>query len=272
MVDFVNELQYYINNKEEHIFKIKYSDFEYMYKTISIFNGKKGIIMISENIAVLCLDDFDYIKFYLISNDKLRIENFNFLYGIEVIGSSKNEKSSFFDLIVNDFKRMYPILIVISLIYFFIFLSSGSDMDKLGSVVEVLVTICSIFFATIFVFIGMFYGNKERSIVLYKKGLCDKEYGIDKYVIKLSFISLLLLMISYSICKVNRIYFNKSFLNVLLLKINFISEYKICVILTYVSIIFIVICFDSLINYYLRTCRNEFFVDAVNEKMKERKH
>lgn len=47
-----------------------------------------------------------------------------------------------------------------------------------------------------------------------------------------------------------------------------LTEDNVAVPLSFGSLVYVIICFDSLINYYLRICRNEFFVNAVDEEMK----
>lgn len=269
---FICQLKDAIKNKNECYLTISYEEFQSNYEKIIELCGKTGVLMISEKNGVLCLDDVNFIKIRIAHKKNLTCNHFWFLEklkGIEIIGSPETRKS-FGKLIISDVKRMKILLIFVSAVYFILFLSAGSSMEKLNGFINTLITVCSIFIATIFVFIGMFYGDKSRSKDMYKNGYFDNEYNTDVYIITLSFVSLLILIIAYGLSCIDLVYYKNSYINTFLKKINIVSEYGICLALTYIAIIFLIICFDSLINYYLKTCRNEAFVDAVNEKVEER--
>lgn len=115
------------------------------------------------------------------------------------------------------------------------------------------------------------YAGKCIKISLYKKGRCDTEYETDKYVILLSLLALLLQVISYLISEIEYNEFSNDILNNICVLFSFMNEYDVCMVLVFISIVLLLICFESLVNYYLRTCRNEFFVDAINDIVEERK-
>ena len=260
------------NQKDSIAIECNFIEFRKEYEQITKILGNEGVIMLSENIAIGCYDKYSQIKIYIKNNKKLNVEDFEFVgTKVKLIGERREDSESFFNLLIADILRLFPIIVVTSVIYFFLFLSNGADLKVLNSFDELLITVFSIFIATIFVFIGMFYGDKERCISIYRKGLCDKEYNTDKYVIKLSFISLFLLICSFVITGIESISFSNEIIERIVSKVGVIDEYNVSLVLTFIPIIFAIICFDALINYYLRTCRNEFFIDAVKKEIEERK-
>ena len=270
MDNFVEELEKRIAIKQEGAIKIELTEFKNSYEYIKHLVGEDCLVMISENIAIVCFDKCNFIKIYVWNKKFLGAEDFYFMRKADVIGG-KSKQSSFFKLLFDDIKRLMLPICVACLIISFFYLSSESDLYKLSNFNELLITVCSIFIATVFVFIGMFYGDKERSVLLYRKGKCDVEYCTDKYIISMSFFALIMLMISFCICNMGEISFKNRILNYILCKFNFVSEYAAALFITCMAVVALVICFDSLINYYLRTCRNEFFVEAVNAEVKNRK-
>lgn len=270
MDNFVDELEYRIQIGQEGVIKIGLYELKKSYEAIKCVMGEECLVMVSENIAIVCFDKYSFIKIYVWNKKYLRAEDFSFMEKADVIGG-RTKRISLFKMLFDDIKRLILPISVACLIICFFYLSSGGNADTLKNFNELLITVGSIFIATVFVFIGMFYSDKERSVLLYRKGRCDIEYYTDKYIISMSFFSLIMLIISFCICDIGEISFRGEFINHILYKFNYISEFSVALCITIIAVVALVVCFDSLINYYLRTCRNEFFVDAVDEEVENRK-
>lgn len=272
MTEFLTGLLSCMKCKESSFIPISYKQFKEEYRNIENNLGKSGFMMISENIAILCFDRYPQIKIKIEGKAFFYKEDFEFISKeIVVIGNNKRERHSNVILFIEDSLRLWLPISIALIIFLVLFQSQSANLDKVKALDEVLINVTSIFAGTVFVFIGLFYSDKERSITLYKKGRCDKEYFTDKYIIKLSFLALICLIISYAICEIGEIYFKHKELNRYLMYFKVLNEFNVARTLTFIAIILLIICFDSLIQYYLRSCRNEFFVDAIDSMVKDRK-
>lgn len=268
---FIEELKEKVLLRQPGVLKIEYSQFKKLYDQVEDMLGEECLVMVSEKMAVICFDKYSDIKIHVYNDKYFTKENFSFIKKAAIIGGRAGERISFLRLLVDDIKRLFIPIIFAYIVLSFFYMSSESGIQKLSEFNELLINVCSIFIATVFVFIGLFYGDKERTVILYRKGRCDIEYYTDRYVISLSFISLCMLIVSFCICNIGEISFGNECLNNILSKFKSISEYDAALAMTYIAVGLIIICFDSLISYYLKTCRNEFFVEAFNSEMEDRK-
>ena len=143
------------NRKESCAVECRFIDFEQSYQEITKMLGDEGFIMISESIAIACYDKTNWIKIYIKNDKKLNVENFNFVgTKVNVIGEEKAHNKTFISLLIPDIVRLLWLIIPTLLIYLFLFTSDNADIDVVKSLDEVLITVFSIFIATIFVFIS----------------------------------------------------------------------------------------------------------------------
>lgn len=256
--------------KSKNIIKYTYNEFcENSDGILSKF-GSNGFVMYTENKAFVYFDTTPEWMIYVIGEKRFEKDSFTKLGGgFDVIGKKGNKSICLF---IEDIKNNIRKILIMSLFYVFIFNPYTFDKEVFIGVTDKLVDIVSIFIGMVFVFIGFFYGDKERTIEVYKKGLCDEEFSTDRYVLLLAFSSIILLVISNILAEVSLINLVSLFIptNVCNIILQYNIKYYFCVLLLYLAVVNILICFDSLINYYLKTMRNKYLIDAVKETIKER--
>ena len=235
--------------------------------------GKKGFILFSRNTAVICFDKFPNIRLK-IKRDKSYIKddlNFSEL-DMEVIGQGVNELKSWFKMFYSDFNCNKLKIFLITILYLIFINPSSFNLSSVMLINDKLIDITGLFVGMVFVFIGFFYGDKERTIDVYKKGIGDKEFKIDKYIIELAIGVIVLMMVSSLIGNMQRTDLPHWIYNIELSSyfINGKMKFMLCFLVTWISIVILIICFDSLVNYYLRSMRNKYLIDAVNELSNER--
>lgn len=253
-------------------FNLNFTDFNNNLELFNNYFGNNGFVMFTGNEAVVCFDKYTNIRFYLMNKKNYIKKDFiNDEIKLRIIGIGSKDIKSPLLMLIEDIKINFFKILIFTLIYAIIINPFIINFDQLNLLNDKLIDITSIFIGMVFVFIGFFYGDKERTISVYKKGIGDKEYKTDKYVIELSLCTIVLTLISILVGNLNR-----DKLPIFLFEIQLIDnvlsirlQYLICLILTWLAICFIIICFDSLTNYYLKTMRNKYFIDAVDEIAKE---
>jgi hypothetical protein len=256
-----------IVNKKRAI-PLTYKEFKENIEVIKCILGNKGIVMFSEKTAALCLDINTQIRFIITGKKKLSNSDFNNL-GLELsmIGPKhtdiKNPIITFVDDVINN---IYTIIIV-TVIYYIVYFNNQGNFDNIIKLNDSMLNIISIFIASLLVFIGFFYTDKERIITSYKKGLYDKLFMTDLYVFKLSLLALLLILASTGTSSLlySNIITNQTIMKHLNEAMFECIKFKIVFVLTYVSIVMMIIGFDSIINYYLKKIRNNYFMDAFED-------
>lgn len=262
-------------NKIQEI-KISYDDFIFFHNIFLNEFGRAGVLMILEKNATLTFIKYKNIRFLIVSTKTLIQGNFEkHLNGIRIIGATEKYDSK--KIFKQDIKNNIKIILLLSIFYFIIYNGFLINQESLGKLNEYLIYIINVFIAAFFVFIAFFNGQKEKIIELYKNGTCDKFNANDKYIFKLSLAALTLAVLSNGIVFTHfgferAIYLaNKvnlsQYLNLNTFQILRYIKFNISFIFTWVSIIFLVICFDSILNYYLNKIRNNYFIEAFEEEI-----
>lgn len=236
--------------------------------------GDAGFLLYTENRAFLCFDTMTEIRFYIIGKSIFESKDFKLDHThIDVIGESEKEFESSKTMFVNDLKYNNGKIILFSVLFFLFFNPIWGNIEVLGHFNDIMITVMSIFLSMLFVFIGFFYGDRERVVDVYKKGSCDREFATDKYVLILSFVALILFIFSLLAGELKSDNLPDVILQLPYIRevINADTKFIFCGVISYSAMIVTIICFDSLINYYLKTIRNRYMIDAVNEMVESRK-
>lgn len=237
--------------------------------------ANEGLIIYSECRAFINFDSIPELIIYVTKKTPFVKDDFDFIKGhFEIIGKSPKEFEGTLEQFVKDLKYNWFKILIIGVLFFVIFNPWTFEKEVLIEMAQILLTVVSIFVSMVFVFIGFFYGDKNRTIDVYKKGLCDKEFFTDRYILNLSFIAIVFLILSVLFEKSSfsaffNLFLTEETLNII---IRIGVKHWVCLILVMISVVFLVICFDSLINYYLKTMRNKYLIDAVEEKISERQN
>ncbi len=271
----ITQINAIIESKKIGSIKLSYNEFSVIINNIKESLGYSGLVMISEKTAAISLEKNSNVRFIVTSNKEFSQKDFKCFDGIEfkIIGKERDKQEKYRKRIIDDILDN-KFKIFIFLIIYALFYSIKISYDSLDKLNNSLVNVINIFIASFFVFIGFFYSDKIKNINLFKKGLFDKYLRIDLYILSLSFTSLVLCMISSTLINTSGI---SAFMNTILhlpIKLSKYSflKYYISLILTFISILCITICFDSIYNYYIKKIRTNYFIDAYSELIEEEKN
>ena len=274
MID-LKKLQYRISKEDEPILvSITYDEFTTNIEDIIKILGNKGIVMFAESNSVIYFDAVPQLRLGIKNKRYFVRKDFEKLGPkFEIIGQGPDEVSSSFIMFLEDLKSNFLKIIVILILFLLVINPFSYDLDIIRLLTEKLIDVIGIFIGMVFVFIGFFYGDKDRTIDVYKKGLCYKEFSTDRYIINLAIVELALLCFTLLFSHLSSAHIPKYILDFCCLRniINARTKYWICCCMISVAITILVIEFDALINYYLKNMRNKYFIDAVEEKIRERK-
>lgn len=255
----------------QNICQVNFGDFCKNIDRIKESNGDRGVVIYTGNRAFVYFDETPKTIFYIISDKAFQKENFlNLGENFDVIGRKSINSIQMFK---QDIKNNIGKIVITLFFYLLVFNPYTFQKEVFLELTDQLIDIISIFIGMVFVFIGFFYGDKERTIEVYKKGRCDEEFSTDRYILLLAFISIIFLVLSNLLTKISLV----KIISMLVPRqlCDFFIHYNLkdilCVFLVYLAIINILICFDSLINYYLKTMRNKYLIDAIKEIVGERK-
>lgn len=265
------------NLKEEsdmRLLPLEYEELEKNVKYIMGSLGNKGMVMFTEDVAMIYFDKTPKLRLKVKHKRYFIRKDFEFLgKNFDIIGQGPDEVQNPIKMFFIDLKNnIWKSIIILSL--FIVAVNPLSyNIDALRIINEKLIDVIGIFIGMVFVFIGFFYGDKERTVEVYKKGLCYAEFKTDCYVIKLAVVEMVilcfsLLFSSLSFSNVPYIIKNVELFQEIL---NFKLKYGICFSLNCIAVVILVIEFDALINYYLKTMRNKYFKDAFESKIDDRK-
>ena len=256
---------------------VKHDMIEVSYEELKEYGKtmKQGIIMFTEHTALLYYPDNPSIRYRIVQSDEyFEKADFDFLgTGFQVIGRGPDAVKSNFQLFIDDIMGNKWKLMVFLLIYVLLVNPYVIALDTISSLNEVMIGVVGVYIGMLFVFIGFFYSDKERTMDVYKKGIGYKEYIIDKYVIGLSIISLALFSISFLICNLDLDKLPEDIVQKPMMQIiqNNNIVFWSAFLLTLIAIGILIIEFDTLINYYLKDFRNKYFIDAFEEHIRENK-
>ena len=236
--------------------------------------GNSGVIMFSEKSALIAFDDCKKIRLRVKKNTHYVTKDFDiFGKGFKVIGKGKGDTENFIELLLQDVKSNVLKIGIVILIFSFIVNPVTKNIELINILNEKLIDLIGIFISMVFVFIGFFYGDKERTIDVYKKGLCDKEFKIDCYVINLAIVGLFAVSLSLMIGNMEIKDIPQSIVDIPYIQclLSYGIQYWICYLLTIFSLIIFIIEIKNLTNYYLRSMRNKYFIDAFESSINDRK-
>lgn len=273
MNKIINDLNKCKNSTSIIMYQMSIEDLIVNYGVISDLLGVDGFIMFTDNRAVLCYDKYPYLRIYITSKKKFERVTFSFMKDqINIIGKGKKETGGSIKFFGGDVINNLLVLLLFTIGYWLILNPYISNMEILMSINDDLLTVVSIFIGMLFVFVGFFYGDKERSIETYKKGKCDEQYRIDRYTINLSLLTIVLLIISTAVGSLKDIDKIRNIMPdniaVMLTREN---QYVLCSVISWVAVCFLILCFKNLINFYLLDMRNKYFMQTIDELVNERK-
>lgn len=253
---------------------ISYNDFKISIDEVKKRLGYSGVAMYTEHNIVLSFDKNPNIRFNL-KADKciVRQDVLGLSLELKILGRSEKEIGSLINIFVKDIADNLIKIIVLTIIFGFLVCPWSLNFNQILTINEKMIDITSVFLGMLFVFIGFFYGDKENAIKAYQENQGDKQFQIDRYVIKLAILTIVLNIVSLLLGNLQETDVPKILVNNLnnnLLGLTII-QYVLCLVLTWLSIVFSIICFDSLINYYLRDIRYRHFKDAFNDLVDKRK-
>lgn len=274
MNNVIEDLRKLINSNVAIMYEISYDDFKKNYIAVKEILGTYGFIMFTDNRAVLCVDNYPNIRLIIKSKKQYEKSFFDFVdENTNIIGKGRKETGGSLKFFGGDLKRNIIILLLYTIVYWLILNPYVSNMEILMSLNSNLLTVVSIFVGMLFVFVGFFYGDKERSIETYKKGKCDEQYRIDRYTINLSLLTIVLLLISTSIGNIGSIDKIRNIISEnIIVMLTRKNQYVLCAVISWLAVCLLILCFKNLIDFYLLDMRNKYFMQTVDELVNERKH
>lgn len=263
------------NENNPLLVPISYNDLKENLDIILKEFGNSGIIMFAEKTAVVYFDNSPNIRLSIKNKRNYVEKDFKTLEkNFQVIGQGPDKVPDLPILFMQDLKNNLGKILLILLLFCMAINPFSHNIEMLRFLDEKLIDILGMFIGMVFVFIGFFYGEKERIVAAYKKGRCYKEFVTDRYVINLVVLDIIILCASYLVSNISSADIPEWILNLHNFRsyFNGTSKYWLCFGLTALSIVILVIEFDALINYYLKDVRNKYFIDAFEESIKERKN
>lgn len=257
---------------------LSYSEFIQNQLSILKMLGGHGFLMFTEKRAILCLCKAPGLRICIKNSKNFIRKDFEDLVfpEIEIIGTGKKELPGIIKQYLYDIKDNILKIIVISIIFFSIFNWEKINIHGIVLLSDNLLNVMSIFMSMVFVFIGFIYSDREKAIDTYMRGNGDRYFNIDKYIMSLSIFILLLLILTSTVGNITKDTLPEHLIMLQMVNpyidkvVSYKTQYYICLFITWFSLISMTICFSSLIDYYLNDMRNKFFIDAVDEKSKEK--
>lgn len=235
--------------------------------------GNKGVIMFTENIALIYFRNSN-IRMQLNNKRYFKVSDFKiFGDGFRIIGNDPDLVKPWIVRFLEDVKtNLFKILCII---FIFCLLANpiAHNIDIIKTLNDKLVDIIGFLIGMVFVFIGFLYADRARSVEVYKHGLSYKEYKTDCYVINLAIIALITVCISILVSNITSSDIPEGLFQIKYIAqfINSKTRYWISFALTGLALSMVVIEFDSLTNYYLKSSRNKYFIDAFEDVISEYK-
>lgn len=241
--------------------------------------GTKGIVLYSKRTAVLTFFDNTNIRFLITKKKPYNDTDFSAItdFNIDTYGTDPKLITNSFVSFWTDVWYNKLKIILFALIFFLIYgpfdfnFDLRIDYENLGDLNDMLINIISIFIGTFFVFIGFFYSDKDKAIELYKSNVFDKYLKVDIYVFGLSLLGLIAIIVSNAIINIKNTNLYSKFDNYLTVYEFDLIKYALCLVITFFSITCLIICFDSITNYYFKKIRNNYFISAFEKIIEENK-
>lgn len=255
------------------MYSISFEDYKNNFIVFRDMLGVEGFIMFTENRAIVCYEKYPNIRIKIEIDKYFQKNDFKDFDNLRIIGKGKKELDSPFKMLQEDLKNNITKVIVTLIIYvLIIFIFTKDNLSIIININEKIIDITGIYIGMVFVFIGFFYGDKERTIDVYKKGIGDKEFHVDSYIIMTAVSVLFFSLVSLVIANVTKDMIPDWIFAIKILDaiISRGLQSILCKVITGITLILLIISFDSLVNYYLRSMRNKYFIDAIDEIIEER--
>lgn len=241
------------------------SNMDFVYNTL----GSNGEVFFIDNRAYVIFERNPQILVLLSKKDGFNKEDFYFKdVKIEICGKSNKYISGFFKRLLEDIKGYTKWLTVILLIYIVVFATSNT-LTGIENLNNIFIDITSIFISMLFIFSTMFYSNDSLDKEA-QNGKIQEIFVIDKYIFVLAMLALILTMVSnglinYQICNHDDI---KLIIEIIKEKFNWLYWFlkEGCAkTLTGIAIVFIFICYRSIIDYYLEKIKLQVINRQINK-------
>ena len=248
-----------------------YTDFINNQSTVEELLGEHGFVMFTEKHAILCMKKAPNLRIILRKNKYFIEDDFKDLHmqDAEIIGSARKKGWVQY---LEDLKDNIIWILIITVVYFFIYHFGMVNAGEIVSLCENLLSVMGIFTSIVFAFVGFIYSDSERVIESYLKGTGDKYYETNRYIMNLSITVILCLIFVIAFGKMekedlpNWLIYIKSHYGFINKLVSIKVQYTICQLLTWFSVCSMIICFKSLMDYYMRDLKYTFFIAAINKK------
>ncbi len=148
-------------NVKHDMIEVPYEDFKKYGKTM-----EQGIIMFTEHTALLYYPENPFIRYKIVKPDEyFEKADFDFLGNrFQVIGQGPGDIKSNFQLFIDDIRGNKWKLIAFLVIYILLTNPYVIELETISSLNEVMIGVAGVYIGMLFVFIGFFYSDKERSL------------------------------------------------------------------------------------------------------------
>ena len=259
------------SKKNPFLIFLDYKDFMDNQMTIKKVLGEEGFIMFTEKRAILCMKDAPDLRIAIMKDAAYIKNDFSKLcfQNVELIGS--DTKKGWIQY-CEDLKCSCKWIIIITVIFFSIYHFDAIRTEDIVSLCESLLNVMGIFISMFFVFIGFVYSDGEKITKNYMNGTGERYYAVNRYIMDLSILIILILIFNISFGKINNCdipnwisYFENKW-SLIDNLISYKMQYFVCQLLTWISVCSMVICFKTLMDYYLKDLEYTFFITALNKK------
>ncbi len=252
---------------------LDYTDFIDNQSTVEELLGENGFVMFTEKRAILCMEKAPNLRIVLRKNKCFTVNDFHDLHiqNVEIVGSTRRKGWLQY---LEDLKDNIVWILIITAVYFSIYHFNMVNSEGIVSLCENLLNVMGIFTSIVFVFVGFIYSDSDRVIESYLKGIGDQYYEVNRYIMNLAITVILCLIFVIAFGKIEKadlpnwlvhIKSSCSFGDKL---ISTKAKYTICQLLTWFSVCSMIICFKSLMDYYMRDLKYTFFIAAINKRSK----
>ena len=248
---------------------IGYEDLKNHIAFFTTYFGNNAKCIFTEKNAFMIFEQHPNILISIIKKDGYQVEDLYFKdIKIQVVGTSKKNIKGFFRMLIEDIQNNIFKIVVFIIAYIFIF----NSIESLQQLNENLINIISIFIGTLFVFIAFFYEDKEKIKSMVDEGHFDSHFEIDKYIFKLGMLALTLIVVSNGVInlKCKGILTNiKDIISLHCKWVYILIKDYLPIVLTGIGLIFIIICFLSIIDYYLKKIKSNLITESIRNFRRE---
>lgn len=259
------------SKREPFLTFLSYEDFMNNQKIIKEVLGEDGFIMFTEKQAILCMKKAPDLRIAITKDAAYTRSDFDKLcfQNIELIGSdTKKDWIQYCE----DLKYNRKWIAITTIIFYSIYHFDAIRTDSIVSLCESLLNVMGIFISMVFVFIGFIYSDSEKITKSYLNGTGEQYYAVNRYIMNLSILIILFLILAISLGRIqdydipNWIKYIENKWGFIENIISYKMQYFICQLLTWFSVCSMIICFKSLMDYYLKDLKYTFLISALDKK------